>query len=225
MNKKTKYYFIIKNTVLLFVLNLVLGAVIKIVGNFFDTSNDIVSSVFILINIAKVLMVIAVIIGAVYIVFLLFSYYSSTFYNDYRITSFEAMYHGFIDIHHVYDKVKLSGQAKDIQVDFKRSIVYFSTNTKRYSLIFLDLFGKVEGRIDSEFWAVLSKPKKEYGKKKYTKKERFPNPYRINANFVENLEAKTDAKYNNFVVISGFYNIKNKSDAIISPFEIVDILN
>ena len=62
------------------------------------------------------------------------------------------------------------------------------------------MFGKIEGKIDSEFWAVLSKPKKEYGRKTYTRKERFGNPYRVNANYIENLALKTNKEYLNYVV-------------------------
>jgi len=224
MNTKTKNYFIIKNTILLFVINLILGATSRIIDNVLDADNGIVSSIQVLINVSKVLLVILVVAGTLYILFLLFNYYSSKFYNDYRISAFEGLYHGFIDIYQIYDKIKSSQKSDDIQIDFKRSIIYFSTKTKRYSLIFLDLFGKIEGRIDSEFWAVLSKPKKEYGRKNYTKKDRFPNPYRTNANFIETLKLQNSKNYSNFVVISGFYNMKNKSDNIISPFEIVDIL-
>jgi len=224
MNKKTKYYFIIKNTILLFILNILLGTISRIMNDSLDADDVYVSSIQTIISSVKVLLIITVILGSVYILFLLYNYYISRFYSDYKISAFEGIYHGFLDFYHIYDKVKNSSRVDGIQVDFKRSIISFSVGNKNYSLIFLDLFGKIEGKIDSEFWAVLSKPKKEYGRKTYTRKERFGNPYRVNANYIENLALKTNKEYLNYVVISGFYNIKNKDSKIIAPFEIIDIL-
>ena len=207
-----------------FIVNLGLGAISRIIDILLDKDNGLISSIQILIDVLKILLVITIIAGTIYIVYLLFNYYASIFYHDYQISTIEAMYHGFIDIYHIYDKIKNSTESNDIQVDLKRSIVSSSTKKNLYALIFMDLLGEIEGRIDSEYWSILSKPKKNYGRKVFSKKDRFPNPFRVNANYIDKLNIKMGRTYINYLVLNGFYNMKNKSDDIISPLEIVDIM-
>ena len=168
MNKQTKYYFLIKATILSFIINLVLGFVKRTLQNLYISSSSILNPVIDLIGVINVLLIIVMILGALYLLILIISYYGSKFYTDYKISVFEGIYHGFIDIHHVYDKLKSSSKVKDIQVDFKRSTIYFDGYEKNYCLKYLDLFGKIEGKLDSEFWASVSKPKKKYNQKVYT---------------------------------------------------------
>lgn len=226
MNTRTNYFAAIKYTIIAFVVNLLLGQLTQILSRFRSLQVDIFDSVISIIDVTKVLLVIAVVLGSIYIVFLIFTYFSSVFYQDFKIGIFEAMYNGFADIYTVYDKVKKSSNVKEHKVDFKRQIVYFTTQKgNHYSLIFQDLFGRVQGKLDSEFWATLSKPKKEYGRKKYTKATKFPNPYRVNQDFINELEQKTGNKYNNVVIISGFNKLDETSEIVMAPYEIIDILN
>lgn len=224
MNKKTKYYFLIKNTFLCFVINLILGFISRTLQSWNLFNVNIMNPIYDLIAVIKVILVIATVLGVVYLLFLIFVYYSSRFYRDYRINAFEAMYHGFMDIFQVYDKILLSNKALQLQIDFKRSTIYFETKDGYYCIKYLDLFGKIEGKIDSEFWASVSKPKTRYNQKVYTKKVKFPNPYRANNDFISLLKEKTDNIYQNYVVISGFYNIKDKDNHILSPYEILDFI-
>ena len=224
MNKQTKYYFLIKYTFLFLLINIALGFLQRTFESLNLIMVEVMNPIYDLIGVTKVLLVIAVILGAGYLVYLIGTYYASSFYSDYRISAFEAIYHGFIDIHHVYSRVKSSSKSKDIRIDFKKSTVYFSTMLNHYSLRFLDLFGKIDGRETSEFWSKLSSPKKQYGQRVYTRVEKFPNPYRANQYYIEDLKSKTGNDYQNYVVISGFYKMKDKPEHVIAPYEILDFL-
>jgi hypothetical protein len=225
MNKKTNYYALLKYTLLAFIWNLLLGQANQVLLRFRDVQVDVFDIIISLISVVKVLLVIIVILGCLITVYFIFNYYSSQFYQDYRIGITEAFYNGFIDIYQVYDKVKASSTVTEYKVDFKRQIIYFSTKKQHYSVIFQDLFGRIQGKINSEFWGVLSKPKKEYGKKQYTKIDKFPNPYRTNQEFIEQLKLKTGKTYQNYIAIAGFYKIDEKSKQIIAPYEMIDLLN
>lgn len=224
MNKQTKYYYLLKYTFLCLIVNLLLGFVNRTLQSLNFLSDSIAIPLFDLIGVVKVLLVIAVVLGGVTLLYLIFNYYSSRFYRDYHINAFEGIYHGFLDIYQVYDKLHSSSKASNIQVDFKRSTVFFDTVEGHYCYNFIDLFGKIEGKQDSEFWSSVSKPKTRYNQKVYTKKVRFPNPYRVNQEYIQTLKSKTSKQYQNFVVISGFYNMKNKSDFILAPYEILDFI-
>ncbi len=225
MNKKTKYYFLIKNILLFFILNLGLGFVNRVLDSYSSVSPDVIELVISFIGIIKVLLVIALVAGTIYLVYLIILYLNSSFYSEYHVSVFEAIYHGFMDVYQIYDMIKRSSKVKELNMEFKDSTIYFSTMNNDYSVIFIDLFGKVEGRIDSEFWAKVSKPQKKYNQKVYTKREKFPNPFKVNQEFISELNSKTNKKYKNYVVISGFYNMDNKSKKIIAPYELIDLIN
>ncbi|AIO19683.1 hypothetical protein KQ51_01809 [Candidatus Izimaplasma bacterium HR1] len=224
MNKQTKYYFILKYTILALVINIVLGFLKRTFISLNLIVDNIMNPIYDIIGIVNVLLVIAIILGTLYLIYLIAMYYASSFYNDYHINPFEAIYHGFIDIHHLYARVKSSVKVKNMQVDFKRSTIYFSTRDNHYCLKYIDLFGKIRGKETSEFWASLSRPRTQYSQKTYTRVVKFPNPYRANQNYIEDLKSRTTNDYKNFVVISGFYNMKEKAESIIAPYEILDFL-
>lgn len=224
MNKQTKYYFLIKYTLLSFVFNLVLGFVSRTLQSWDLFNDSIMNPVYDLIGVVKVLLIIATVVGTIYLAFLVFTYYVSKFYRDYKINAFEAVYHGFADIFHVYDRLYDSPKTENIQVDFKRSTIYFNTSEEYYCIKFIDLFGKIEGKLDSEFWASVSRPKTKYNQKVYTKKIKFRNPFRSNQNYIDTLKSKTSKEYQNFLVIAGFYNMKDKDDHILAPYEVLDFI-
>ena len=222
MNTRTKYYFIVKNVLLFFVLNLVIGFITRTISRYVS-DKDILDTVKDLLNVCRGLFITAMIIGLMYLAYLIYLYYVSAFFKKYKINIFEAMYYGFADIHLVYEKVSSSTLVTEYIVDFKRSIITFSTKQNHYSVIFADLFGKIEGKVDSEYWYQLSRPTKEYNKKSYKKRLKFKNPYRINANYIYELKQKTGMQYKNYVVTSGFYRLTQTSDNIIAAHEIVDL--
>lgn len=225
MNTKTKYYFIIKSSIVLFVVNILLGLVKDFLSTFELLPRDIVTFIVGLIGLTKTLIVIGVILLICYLLYHIYRYYISTFYQSFHISVIEALYYGFIDIHVVYDQIVQSKDIKSTKLDFKRSTIYFTTNKGHYSVKFLDLFGVIEGKIDSEYWVKVSRPKKEYNRKVYMKRLKFPNPYVQNRNFCEDLEVKLNHKYENIVVISGFYKMNLVSDNVIAPCEILDYVS
>lgn len=224
MNNQTKYFFIIKYTFIFLILNLALGFLDRTLQSYFSYMSISFDPLFDLIGVLKVVLVIVIVVASIYLVYSIIMYFGSKFYTDYRISVFEAIYHGFIDIHQVYDKIHMSRKAKNIQIDFKRSTIYFNTETQYYCVKYLDLFGTIEGKIDSEFWASVSKPKKQYSQKVYMKKVKFENPYRSNQEYVRELRMKTNVEYHNYVVISGFYNMKFKNQHILAPYEVLDFI-
>lgn len=224
MNTKTKYYFLIKNSIVLFIVNIVIGLVKDFFSTFDLLPQEVVDFIIGLIGLTRTLIVLAIIAMICYLLYQIYRYFISVFYQTYHISVIEALYHGFVDIHLVYDKIIKSKHITSSQVDFKRSTIYFTVGENHYSVKFLELFGLIEGKLDSEFWAKVSKPKKEYSRKVYTKRMKFPNPYVQNRDFCENLELKGNNEYKNIVVLSGFYKMDLVSDAIIAPYEILDYI-
>ncbi len=224
MNKQTKYYVLIKYTILSLVLTILLGYVSRTLQSWDLFHPDIINPIYDLIGVLKVLLVIATILGAITLLYLMYNYYTSKFYRDYQLNALEGIYHGFIDIYQVYDKLHNSGKAQNIQVDFKKSTIYFDTQNGYYCFNFIDLFGRIEGKQDSEFWEAVSKPKTRYNQKVYTKRVKFLNPYKANQEYVKLLQSKTSKPYQNYVVISGFYNMKYKPEHILAPYEILDFI-
>lgn len=224
MNQKTKYFFLIKYLFIFVILISVISILIKI-GNIYNYLNinifDAIETVLRTINILSIISLCSIIF---YFIYQLGTYFTSSLYKAYEVNVFEAIYHGFMDIHLVYEEIHSLTGITDIKVYFKEGVIIFSKKGKHYSIMFLDLFGNVDGREDSEFWFVNRRLRKKFGREQYTKRIKFPNPILVNSGYVEDLYAETDKIYHNYVAISGFYKLQCKSKKIISPFEIRSIV-
>ena len=139
MNKLTKYYFLIRMTIISFVLHILLGIANNVLDKFRYVFPDLFDVLMDLISGAKVILVILIIVGILALVVFIYKYSVSKFYSNYQIGVIEAIYHGFADIHGLYDRLIQSGKVIDLQVDLKRSTIYFMLKDQYYSILYIDL--------------------------------------------------------------------------------------
>ena len=223
MNKKTKYYYIITRVVTMFIITLIIGALLKIAAIYQYLEPDIFSVLTIILHVINTILIIAICCGGVYLMYQIIRYTSSIFYKDYRIGLVEALSSGIMDMHLVYDKIKDTADSKSIKIDFTNNIILFSKKNKHFSILFIDLFGKIDGKEDNDYWYALRKPRKKYGRMTYVNTIRFFNPIVVNHKYVENLKKETEIEYKDFVAITGFYHLEFTHKKIISPYEIISI--
>lgn len=221
MNKKTKYYYLITRLILLFISTLIIGAILKIADIYQYIEPNIFSTIEIILHVINTIIIVAVCFGGIYLVYQVYSYRSSAFYRDYRINLVEALSHGIMDMHLVYDKVKTLADSKTTTVDFTNNIITFTRKSQHFSIIFADLFGKIDGKESSEYWFYQRKPHKKYGRVVYAVNIRFSNPILFNQKYVAELTKETGKEYKDYVVLTGFYHLEFTNKKIISPYEIV----
>jgi len=224
VNKKSKYYFLITRLILVFIITLIIGALLKIIAIYQYIEPNIFSAITIIFHVINAILIISICLGVVYLVYQSYCYLSSAFYRDYKINIFEALLHGILDMYLVYDKVKNLSDSKTIKVDFTNNIITFSKKNKHFSILFMDLFGRIDGKDSNDYWFSLSKPQKKYGKTSYAKTIRFPNPILVNQKYAEELKKETGNEYKDYVVLTGFYHMEFTNKKIIPPYEIISLV-
>jgi len=202
-------------------LILVIGALIQIADIYQYVETYSFSIIKIILRVVNTILIIALCFGGTYLIYQVYSYRSSTFYRDYKIGTIEALSHGIMDMHLVYDKVRVLADSKTISVDFTNNIITFTRKFKHYSIIFADLFGKIDGKEGSDYWFSQRKPQKKYGRLVYAINIRFSNPIMFNQKYVVELTKETGKEYIDYVVLTGFYQLEFTNKKIISPYEIV----
>jgi len=225
MNKKSKYYFIISRLLIIFISTLVIGGLIRIATIYQYLEPNLFSSIIIIFRVFNSLLIIALIFGGIYLIYQLYAYFSSAFYRDYKVNILEALQHGIVDMHFVYDKAKILFDGRTIKVDFANNIITVSKKNKHYSFLFIDLFGVIEGKENSDNWFSVRRPQKKYGKTSYAVSIRFQNPILVSQKYAEELKKGSGNDYSDFVVISGFYKMECQSKKIIPIYEINSIAN
>lgn len=224
MNTRTKYYFIMKSTFIVFMINIILGFGLRTLEKF-SIDNVYVAIGVDIIKIARGFILVYIIFAILLLSYFIILYLTTPFYKAYKINPVEAIYYGVMDMHVIYTNLLNTREIKELDIDFKKQIIYFSTKDKHFSVIYQDLFGVYNGKEDSEYWSKLSKRKKEYGRSTYTKRVNFPNPYRVNQTFAKKLKEIKEVDYQTYTVLSGLYKMQYKSDSILAPYEVADILD
>ncbi|XMB73036.1 hypothetical protein RJI07_03770 [Mycoplasmatota bacterium WC30] len=224
MNRSSKYYFIMKNMVVGFIIVLIISVIIKISNIYSNLNEDFFQSIIIILKTSNTLLIISLCLASIFIIIQTIAYLNSGFYKIYKINIFEAFYKGILDLYLIHDKIKQFTNSKDIQIDFQNNILYFSDKDKYYSIIFMDIFGQIEGTLDSDFWSVGRRARKQFGRKIYTRQIRFENPFRVNNEFIKKQKLKTGKKFESYVIISGYYKTRKNIKNIISPYEIISIV-
>ena len=225
MNKKSKYYFIITRLILSFTLSLCIGALLKIADIYQYIEPNLFSVFAIIMHVFNTLLIIAVCIIGLYLIYQIFSYFSSAFYRDYKINILEAFVHGTVDMYVIYDKIVSLADSKTIKIDFSNNIITFARKGKYFSILFADLFGKIDGKEGNDYWYSLKKPQKKYGRIVYANTIRFFNPILVNQKYVAELKKETDHEYQDYVVLTGFYQLDFTHRKLISPYEILSIID
>lgn len=225
MNKKSKYYFILSKFILVFIITFIIVALIRVAVIYQYIDSNLFSAIITVLRVINTVLIIALIVVALYLLVQTYNYRSSMFYQDYRIKTVEAMFHGILDMYVVYDKVKKIADAKSIKVDFSSNIVTFSKKGKYYSILFDDLFGKIDGKEGSDYWYSLSKPQKKYGRTVYANSIRFANPILVNQKFAAELKKETGNEYKDYVVLTGFYQLEFSDKKLISSYEILSLVD
>lgn len=224
MDKKTKYYVMTRIIVVSVILIILLSLFNKLFALYryllpilFDTLTTIFKA-------GNIISIILLILTVGYLIYQIYLYTKSRFYQDFKISVFEAIYHGFIEIHLIYDQLVWAKDMSDLNVDMKQSIITFRIKHKHYCLKYLELFGVVNNKMDNEMWGILSKPKKEFGRKRYTKKLKFPNPARQLNEFIDEQKGEEEKEIIGYVVLNGFFKTEHNNDQIIAPYEVLSIL-
>lgn len=225
MNKKSKYYFLITRLVFTFILVLIIGALLKIISIYQYIEPNIFSVFSIILTVVNTILIIALCLGGIYLVIQSFSYLSSAFYKEYQINIVEALSQGILDMYLIYDKILNLADSKSIKIDFSHQIITFSRKNNYFSILFVDLFGKIDGKEGNDYWFSLRKPQKKYGRMTYAVTIRFFNPILVNQKYVAELKKETGNEYKDYVVLTGFYHLDFTHKKLISPYEIASIAN
>ncbi len=220
MKSKSKYAFLMKNTVVWFIIILFIGAVTRILGIYHEYATDIIDAIVILLRVIKAILIIGLIGMILYLVIQSVAYFQSKFYRIYRVNIFEALYHGVLDIHVVYDRVSRLDKVTDINMEIQRQVVTFRVNGKNYCVLYQDLYGKINGKESSDYWTLLGRKTKKYGRTNNRILGRVANPIVQCKRYAQELSDKTGLVYEPYVVLSGFYKIDFSSERIIMAFEI-----
>lgn len=223
MNSRTKYYFIIKSTFIVFMVNIILGFSIRTLERF-SLSSVYLSITKDLLQIIRGFLLFYIIAGLALLVYFTILYLSTPFYKVFKINPVEAIYYGVMDMHVIYSNLINKSEIKELDIDFKKQIIFFSTKNSHYSVIYQDLFGVYNGNETSEYWSKLSKRKKEYGRVTYTKRDNFSNPYKVNKDFADTLHSINQKEYITVTVVSGLYKMKHKPESLLAPYEVSDLV-
>lgn len=224
MNKKTKYFIISKVLLVSIILIIAMSILQNMSMLYRDYLPILFDTLIIIFNAVNTVSIIGLIIGLIYFSYQIYRYVDSSFYKIYKINVFEAIYHGFLDIHIMYDQIRRLADVKELTVDMKKSMLFFSINHKYFCLKFVELFGNINNNIENEMWVSLKQPKKEFGRVNYQKKIKFSNPVRQVNQFIEEELEISGKQYCGYVVLNGIYKLKQTDDQIISSYEIVSTI-
>ncbi|MBN2540523.1 MAG: hypothetical protein JXB08_03255 [Bacilli bacterium] len=223
MNTRSKYAFLLKGIVIWFVITLFLGALNRILLLYRDVDPNIFDSIMIVVRVFKTILILAMIGALLYIIVQSIAYFQSRFYLVYKVNVFEALFNGILDIHNVYDRINQLPDIKDIEIDFHRQTISASRKDKNYCFLYMDLFGKIEGKENSDYWTIQGRKTRKYGRKTYKKLERFENPIIQCRKYAEDLSLKNQKEYIPFVILSGYHKLGFHSKKILMPYEIISI--
>lgn len=225
MNKKTKYFFLIKSMIITIFLIILMSTIIKIFNIYRYILPVLFDTLIVISKVVNTLSIISLILVIVYLIYLITLYLKSKFYQYTRINVFEAIYYGIIDIHVVYDQLIKLNDIKELNVDMRQSMLTFNKNKKQYCIKFLEIFGKINNKIENEMWVALSKPKKEFGRTYYQKKIKFPNPIREINEYIEYHKKENGKNIIGYVVLNGFFKSSETSEQILAPYEILSVIS
>ncbi len=220
MDSKSKYVQLLKYVITWILVIIVLGLIQKIILLYFPDHMNSITALFYIFTSIKTILILLIIAILCYIIYQSSRYFNSKFYLVYRINYFEALTQGILDMHLVYDPVSNISNVKDIETDFQKRIISFTLNNKRFSLLFMDLYGKIMGSPGWDFWMIQGRKINKDGRVTYQHRAKFENPINDLNNHITKSKSLNNLEHKGFVVISGFYQLSFKTEKIIAPYEI-----
>ncbi|MGD9909863.1 MAG: hypothetical protein AB7U79_04560 [Candidatus Izemoplasmatales bacterium] len=224
MNSYSKYTSLLKTLVQIIVALIIIGVLNKIISLYYSEAPDIFETVRIIFGGIKTVLIMLLIVLLVFLSSQIARYFNSVFYRIYRVNIFEALYHGIMDIHIVYDQVQQGGvKDTDITVNLQTRMIVFDKHGKSYALYFADIMGIVSGNPSWDEWSIRGAKFKQDGRVNYKTKAKFPNPINALNKNIASLKTETGKEYNGYVVMTGFYKLGFSSPKIILPYEIPSV--